>query len=135
VPFVLDASTAVAWYLPDEDDAGVQAALAKVRSDVALVPPGWAGEVANAFLFAERRRRITEGETAVALADLRRLNVRVVPTPHDAWDRALELARAHRLTAYDAAYLDLALRERAPLATIDDELRAAAQRLGVPLVA
>jgi predicted nucleic acid-binding protein len=135
VPFALDASTTLAWFLPDEASATADQALDRLTGETALVPPGWSGEVANGFLVAERRGRLTAVETARSLARLSALPIRVVPTPFDAvWDRALGLAREHNLTAYDAAYLELAIRERAALATLDVDLRAAAHRAGVPLV-
>ena len=96
---------------------------------------GWPTEVANGFLVAERRGRLTVAETVRSLARLSALPIRIVPAASDAvWDRVLDLAREHDLTAYDAAYLELAIRERAALATLDSALRSAAHRAGVPIV-
>ncbi len=134
MPFVLDASVTLAWCLSEASSPAADAALDRLRADFALVPSGWHDEVANGFLVAERRNRITAVGTAAQLARLRALDVRVVASSDASWGQALGLARAHGLTAYDAAYLALAVRERAPLATLDDDLRDAARRVGVALV-
>jgi predicted nucleic acid-binding protein len=135
MPFALDASTTLAWFLPDEGSDVADQALDRLTRETALVPVGWPGEVANGFLVAERRGRLTPEQTARSLAALDALPIRIVPTPSEpTWDPLLDLARQHGLTAYDAAYLELAIRERAALATLDDDLRAAARRAGVALV-
>ena len=135
MPFALDASTTLAWFLPDEASATADVSLDQLTEETALVPPGWPTEVANGFLVAERRGRLTVAETVRSLARLSALPIRIVPAASDAvWDRVLDLAREHDLTAYDAAYLELAIRERAALATLDSALRAAAHRAGVPMV-
>jgi predicted nucleic acid-binding protein len=135
VPFVLDASAVLAWYLPDEQDDDANAAYDRLAQDNGLAPAGWPGEVVNGILLAERRRRSTPDATARALVHLQALPIRVAPAIVDeTWADVLDLARQHNLTAYDAAYLELAIRERAALATLDDDLAAAARRAGVALV-
>jgi predicted nucleic acid-binding protein len=95
----------------------------------------WPFEVANALVDAERRGRINAAQQADFLERLRMLPVSVEHRPA-AWlgQQILPLARAHRLSAYDAAYMELAIREGLPLATIDQDLKEAARAVGVTLV-
>jgi predicted nucleic acid-binding protein len=126
--FVLDASLALAWYFKDEADPYADA-VAAARAAVPLI---WPLEVANALLMGERRQRSTEAQAAKWLTYLGFLPIAVDDETNDrAWGEVLSLARAHRLSAYDAAYLELALRRGLPLATLDDKLKAAASAGGV----
>ncbi len=132
---VLDASITLAWCFEDESDPytdAVQDALGEgVRGNVAAI---WPIEVANAFKSSERRRRITEADTARFIALLRPMPLVIDQID---WPRVygivLPLARRHDLTIYDAAYLELALRLGLPIATLDRELRDATRDSGVPL--
>ncbi len=92
-------------------------------------------EVTNALLLAERRGRINAAQQAEFLERLRQLPIQMEHRPAT-WlgQQILPLARTHRLTAYDAAYPELAGREGLPLATNDEDLKAAARAVGVPLV-
>jgi len=131
--FVLDGSLALAWYFKDEADPYADAVAARFPSARALVPVNWPLEVANAVLMGERRQRSTEAQAAKWLGYLGSLPIAVdEETNERAWDELLSLGRAHRLSAYDAAYLELALRRGLPLATLDDKLKAAASAAGVP---
>jgi predicted nucleic acid-binding protein len=89
-------------------------------------------EVRNLLVAGERHGRMNSAGTAEFLADLKRLSIRLDLTPVSA--AVLALARLHRLTVYDAAYLELALRVDAPLATLDKKLAAAADAAGVQLI-
>jgi predicted nucleic acid-binding protein len=131
VTFVLDASTTVAWAL-DESHRWAAQAWTRVRGDPALVPTLWWFELRNALLVNERRGRITERQTARFLRNVERLAITIDNTPDESG--VLTLARRHRLTVYDAAYLGLGLREAVPLATLDQALAAAARAEGVSLV-
>jgi predicted nucleic acid-binding protein len=131
VTFVLDASTTVAWAL-DESNRWAAQALTRMRGDPALVPTLWWFELRNALLVNERRGRITERQTARFLRDVERLAITIDNTPDES--SVLTLARRHRLTVYDAAYLELALREALPLATLDKALADAAGAEGVSLI-
>jgi predicted nucleic acid-binding protein len=132
MPFVIDASVALAWILPDEQ---ARHALEQLADDVPISSPVWPLEVANGVLGATRRGRLTESEGEVAAARLRSLGVRAHRvSPAEALDGVAALARAHNLSAYDASYLYVAIRERLPLATIDIRLRQAATAAGVPVV-
>ena len=96
----------------------------------------WTLEVANALLVGERRRRTTPADAARFLAILASFPITVDDqTAAHAWHETTHLARAHGLSAYDASYLELAIRLGVPLATLDDKLKAAAIAVGVPLFA
>jgi len=130
--FILDGSLALAWYFRDEADPYADAVAARFPAVRALVPLIWPLEVANALLTGERRQRSTEAQAAKWLGYLRSLPIAVDDETNDrAWDDVLSLGRAHSLSAYDAAYLELALRRGLPLATLDDKLKAAASAVGV----
>ena len=130
--FVLDASVSAAWLFDDEDDLRATAALARLETEVALVPQFWCLEVRSALLGAERRGRVTAVGVDDCLRRIRELAVQTDPEPDI--DAALALARAHRLSIYDALYLELALRADAPLATLDRALANAAAAEGRPLI-
>jgi len=133
--FVLDASVALAWHFEDEASAYADRVLERLREDDALVPAIWPLEVAKGLLAAERRSRLSPADVAAAQGVLSDLPISVhTATLAEALGPVLALARAQGLSAYDAAYLDLAMREGLPLATQDDDLRAAAARVGVALV-
>ena len=134
--FVLDGSLALAWYFKDEADPYADAVAARFPASRATVPVIWPLEVANAVLMGERRKRSTEAQAAKWLGYLGSLPKAVDDeTNHRAWGDVLSLARAQRLSAYDAAYLELALRRGLPLATLDDKLKTAASAVGVPAFA
>jgi predicted nucleic acid-binding protein len=130
--FVLDASTAACWAFQDEDHRDADVALEHIRSEEAVVPCLWWFEVRNILVVNERRKRLTESDTASFLVHLARLRIRIDRAPDEA--SVLRLARNHRLSVYDAPYLELAQRERLPLSTLDTELKRAANREGVSLV-
>jgi predicted nucleic acid-binding protein len=135
VPFILDASVALAWVLEEQQAANANSVLAKLRTDTAAAPSIWPVEVANALLAAQRRGRLPAARVSQAIAFVLALQIEV---RHAALEATLidtrELARRESLTVYDASYLDLAMREGVALATLDQALMAAANRVGVPLV-
>ena len=129
--FVLDCSVTLAASLPDEANAKASAVIERVAEERAVAPMVWPLEVANGFLQAQRRRRISEEYRLERLAEIARLRVAIdLEGKSLAWTTISRLAAAHQLTAYDAAYLELAIRLRLPLATFDDALIAAARREG-----
>lgn len=133
---VLDASFTAQWLLEDEASSEGDAALAAIRRGGATVPALWPVEVTNLLGMAERRNRLTADEVMAAFDVLRSLPVNVLPSlPMGSAGVVFELMRTHRLTAYDATYLELAMRLRLPLATKDRELIAAAPAAGVSLFA
>jgi predicted nucleic acid-binding protein len=130
MPFVVDASVAGSWLLPDENHPEAINALDRLKDDEAFVPVLLWFEIRNLLLTSERRRRITPAQTAAALNVLQGLPLHVDDKAES--DTTLQLARDHRLTVYDAAYLELAVRRRVPLLTFDEQLAAAAKRLAIP---
>lgn len=133
--FVLDASVALAWVFSDQGDSGTQELLGALAHHRARVPTVWWLEIANVLLKAEREEILTSAEAARFIALLQRLPIDVdLSTPAQASLGVLSLGRAHGLSAYDAAYLDLALRDGLPLATRDKALQSAAEQLGVSLL-
>jgi predicted nucleic acid-binding protein len=131
--FVLDCSLTVAWFFEDEMNRYAQAVEGSLSKAAAVVPGLWPLEVANALLVGERRNRATEANVTTFLRLLAALPIALDDdTAIRAWQHSLHLARSHRLSVYDAAYLELALRRGLPLATLDDRLAAAATAAGVP---
>jgi predicted nucleic acid-binding protein len=130
--FVLDASITACWAFDDEDHPDARLAFHRMRSEEGVVPCLWWFEVRNILIVNERRRRITEPDTATFLQNLALLRLRVDQSPDE--NAVLRMARTHRLTVYDAAYLELARRESLPLATLDSDLRKAATDEAVALV-
>lgn len=131
--FVLDASIALCWAFADEEHPLATAALDRIQRDEARVPSLWWFEVRNSLVMNERRGRLFEAETSSFLRHLGQLAIQVDRAPMEAG--LLMLARQHRLTVYDAAYLELAQREGLALATLDAALRQAAKVTGVTLLA
>ena len=131
---VLDSSVALAWVYPDETTDAVRQVFDDIVDSGAVVPALWRLEVANGLTIAVRRGRITAALRTAALADLALLDISIdAATDTHAWGSTLHLADRFRLTLYDAAYLELAQRRALPLASLDRDLRAAAQALSVPL--
>jgi len=133
---VIDASVALAWCLKDEASDFADGILERVIADGASAPAHWPLEVANGIRSAERRGRIDQEEIAQVSHLLDRLGIELVPVElTTAMWSILDVARAHGLSAYDAAYLDLARFRAVSLATLDDRLRKACESAGVGLVA
>ena len=132
MPIVIDASVTAAWILPDETHPVAEECANILTRDDALVPAIWWFEVRNLLVMAERRQRISHTVTTRALDLLARYPI---VQDHSADEATLmSLARQYQLTVYDAAYLELALRMRAPLATLDRELSAAAVEAGATVL-
>jgi predicted nucleic acid-binding protein len=125
---VLDSSVTLARVWSDETTDAVRQVFESLRDHGAWVPSLWRLEVANALEMAVRRGRHPAEFRDGALADLALLPIQIDPeTDRQAWGATVHLATKHRLTLYDAAYLELALRRNLPLATLDEDLRAAAR--------
>lgn len=130
--FVVDCSVAARWFLPDEATSYTEAVFALLGEQGAVVPALWLSEFANVFLKLERQRKLKPAQTAGAVQRIAVLGLEVdrqTPDPQ----RLFELARLYGLSAYDATYLELALRRGLPLACWDGGLRAAAERAGLYL--
>ena len=132
MPFVLDASVTASWCFEDEEASVADAAMDRLPEDHAVVPALWWFEIRNILVVNERRGRIDSADSDVFLNDLARLPIRIESDPNERL--VVGLARTHRLTAYDAAYLDLAVRLTAPIATLDRALADAARAEGLELV-
>jgi len=128
---VLDSSATLAWIYGDETTDAIRAVFERVADAGAVVPSLWRLEVANSLTVAVRRSRIDAEFRRAALADLGLLDITTDQnTDTQAWSETLRIADRYRLTLYDAAYLELAQRRKLPLATLDQELLAAAQTSG-----
>jgi predicted nucleic acid-binding protein len=134
--FVVDASIAVAWVHPAQATTQTDSLLERVYEGAPLeVPALWPLELSNVLLVLERRKKLTGAEREVALAALRKLSVKI---DHEmaglAFTKLSDLASKHQLSAYDAAYLELAQRRKLPLACKDGPLRSAAMFLKVKVI-
>ena len=127
--FVLDASITTSWLLEDEQDPRSLSALESVERSGATAPQHWRFEVANSLLLAERRGRLRPGRARLRLHSLRDLPIDIDESPD--FDTTFALAFEHGLTYYDALYLELAIRQQLPLATLDNDLQSAAGARGV----
>jgi predicted nucleic acid-binding protein len=113
----------------------VEAVQNQLETETVLVPGHWALEVTNVLTLAERKGRIPPHDVTGHLTDLAEFEVEVdVLDRCEVFDAVFALCRRHRLTSYDAAYLELAMRTGLPLATLDRDLRAAAAAEGVELL-
>ncbi len=130
---VLDSSVTLAWVLREEPSALADAALERVAKIGGVAPALWWVEVRNVLVTAERRGRLTQEDTAAAVQAIDALGIHLDHAPDST--SLLRLARTHGLTAYDAMYLELSIRQQRPLATLDGKLSAAAQAEGVALTA
>jgi predicted nucleic acid-binding protein len=137
--FVLDASVGLAWAVDDpEPDSARAIRESFLTGRIAIVPSLWVLEIANGLVMAERRGKLdlAEVERARDLYESMMANYIEVQTdsPQAGFREIQEIARKHQLTAYDAAYLFLALQHRLPLATLDGSLTVAAQKSGVSVL-
>jgi predicted nucleic acid-binding protein len=133
--FVLDASLALSWVFDEEETERSREVLHRILDDVVVVPSVWPLEVANAVLIGLRHSRFTEEDAASFVDALSGFDVDVDEQAHRvAFVALVPLAQELGLTSYDAAYIELALRRDAPLATFDAGLARAARAAGVELL-
>ena len=127
--FVVDASFALAWVLNDEATTETDKVLDSLgRGSKAFVPALWRWEIANALLSIERQKRAAKADVARHMMLLQSYPIEIdEAAANQAWSATHLLAQRHRLTSYDAAYLELALRLGLPLASLGTELQAAAK--------
>ena len=131
---VIDASTALAWCFPDESSDYADSVLVALEGKTILVPAVWSLEIANAVLVGERKKRLRQPEILRFITLLESLSVlQDIQPVGDHVNNVLPLAREYSLSAYDAAYLELSIRNGAPLATLDDRLEKAAKQAGVAI--
>lgn len=131
--WVIDASVTMPWFFPDEATPFTEGLLDALGDQVLWAPTLWVLECTNVLQSAQRRRRIDANRRAEIAGELSELPVRLDPETPDfvGLDR---LASTHGLSAYDAAYLELALRRSLVLVSLDDRLIAAARTLGHPVL-
>lgn len=131
--FVLDSSTTLSWFMPDE--VAALELLDKTVKEGAIVPTIWLLEIGNVLLCAERAKRLTSTQRHQAIYTLKDLPIKVDQTTLEhAWFETMELAQNHGLTLYDASYLELALRYSLPLATSDKLLKRISQVIGLVVI-
>ncbi|MGE3921189.1 MAG: type II toxin-antitoxin system VapC family toxin [Gammaproteobacteria bacterium] len=130
--FVIDASIALAWCFKDEASSLTTHLLESLENDVAIVPSLWHLEMANVLVNAERKKRVSYADIMEFVSLLEALPIKVDhETPSKAFHEILSLSYTEGLTSYDAAYLELAMRKGIPLATKDQLLHKAANKIGV----
>ncbi len=133
--FVVDSSVAMAWCFLDEATAVTKDLLNTMSHESAMVPSWWYLELTNVLVQAEKKGRINADKTAEFIELVHSFYLEVDNQAAEiAFDELLPLCRAHQLTSYDAVYLELAVRRKLPLATLDEPLRKAAKKLGVKLL-
>ncbi|MBP9682622.1 MAG: type II toxin-antitoxin system VapC family toxin [Bacteriovorax sp.] len=132
--FVLDCSVAMSWCFEDEKSPEGDSVLDHLMKEESqgVVPSLWRLEVVNVLNVAERRGRLPTAKSLLFLDFLLELPIVIDENPQDLKDILL-LSRTYGLSAYDAAYLDLASREQIPLATLDNKLKSAANAASIPL--
>jgi predicted nucleic acid-binding protein len=126
---VLDSSVTIAWVLRDEQSSHADAVLEQVTELGGVAPALWWVEVRNVLVIAERKGRLARQDTATAVQAIDALGIQLDHAPDNT--SLFRLARVHGLTAYDAMYLELAVRQQRPLATLDRRLDAAARAEGI----
>ena len=129
---VLDAAVAASWCFADEGSHVAAAAYELAAVEPVSVPALFWFELRNTLLMGERRARLTHEWVRGSLRNLDGLLIDIDRTPGE--EAIFALALRHRPTVYDAAYLELAIRKRVPLATLDRELIAAARAEDVRVV-
>ena len=133
--FIIDCSMTMAWCFADEATPKTSQVLERLDKESVLVPSLWFFEVTNVLAMAEKRKRITAEQSDQFLSLLTALEIEVDEQASGrAFAHLLALCRSHGLTSYDAVYLDLAMRRRLPLASLDAQLRRAAKAIGVKLL-
>lgn len=139
IRFVLDNSVTMRWLFRDGTVADLDYAervLEKLTEGIAVVPHIWQLEVANVIVRAEAKAGLAESRSRVFLAMLGQMQIVVDDTADkQTWETILPLARQFRLSSYDAAYLELAIREDLPLASLDSNLISALKQAKVKLFA
>lgn len=131
--FILDCSISASWCLKDESNEEANKVLERLGEDDVLIPSIWPIEMANVLVVAERRGRISSADAARAVEILLSLPIQAERGNLENLGAIRIMAREHKLSAYDACYLELALRTGLPIATLDHALQVAARKCDVPL--
>ena len=134
--FVLDNSIVMSWCFKDETNDYAEIVLNRLTKATAVVPSIWPLEVVNVLLVAERQKRLSKSDSIRFITLLSQLPIVVeYERPEMMMKELLSLARANGLSSYDASYLDLAMRNGVPIATLDTNLINAAKKSDVPILA
>ncbi|WP_339057044.1 type II toxin-antitoxin system VapC family toxin [Candidatus Regiella endosymbiont of Tuberolachnus salignus] len=135
--FILDNSVTMRWLFGDgspNDKMYAEHVLTSITDGNVLVPSVWCLEVANVIARAENKYGLTEARSSEFIHTLQKMHIKVDPaTCLYAMGNTLQLARNYNLSAYDASYLELSLREGWPIATLDEALQKAAKKAGAKL--
>lgn len=132
--FVIDNSIVMSWCFADDESTYADMVLTGMESFEAIVPAIWPLEVSNVLLVAERRKLLSEADSVRFLELLHNLPITVIQEPPERMCREIvALARVHKLSTYDASYLDLAMRKGLPVATLDTALQEGAKKCKVHL--
>ncbi len=131
--FVLDCSLTISWCIQGEQSPGTEQILDDLtEGGMAVVPSLWIWEVNNVLLMAERAGKLDTAKRHQQMILLQKLPINIDEEAHkQAWNETSTLAHIHKLTVYDATYLELALRQGLPLGSLDKSLRTAAKKLGI----
>ena len=133
--FVVDNSIVMTWCFRDEANSYADAVLNSLTESVAVVPAIWPLEVVNVLLVTEHRKRLHESDSVRFISLLSQLPIVVERTwPERMMKDLLALGRENSLSSYDAAYLELAMRQGFPIATLDRKLLEAAKRVDIPIL-
>lgn len=127
---VVDASVSAVWFMEDEEHPVADATLESLDTIQAIVPQIWHFEIRNVLVVSERRGRTTRSHNERHLNAINEMQIQTDQNPD--LDVAMDLARRHNLTFYDAIYLELAIRRNVQLATLDSDLARAATAEGLP---
>ncbi len=133
--FVVDNSIILSWCFKDETNDYAEIVLSRLTEATAVVPSIWPLEVVNVLLVAERQKRLSESDSVRFITLLSQLPIVVEYERPEMMKELLSLARANGLSSYDASYLDLAMRNGFPIATLDNKLINAAKKSDVPILA
>jgi predicted nucleic acid-binding protein len=133
--FVVDNSVVMTWCFQDEVNPYAEAALDSLTEAVAVVPAIWPLEVINVLLVAERKGRLREADSVRFISLLTQLPIMIDRSwPERMMKDLLAIGRAHDLSSYDTAYLELAMRQGLPIATLDQKLLEAARQIDIPVL-
>ena len=133
--FVIDNSVVVSWLLEEEHVKKSREILNKLSSHQVCVPSIWPYELANALFVAEKRKRIKEADSVAFICDLKNLPIIIEESSFERIGKdVLSLSREHKITVYDASYIELALRKDLALASFDKEIIKVCKKIGVVVI-
>lgn len=132
--FVLDCSVAIAWCLSDENSGYADKVLDLLIKEQAIVPSLWHLEIINVLQVAQRKNRVSKKQISVILEKLGQLNIETDKMTVNISDiDFVDFVQKYQMTSYDGAYLEIAKREKLPLATLDKRMKFVASELGLYL--